>query len=142
MGYAEAIVRGEGAKVLEQWRRARPEMARQEHRIEAVTRFFYNPELESRFYMVPAILVILLTVISGMLTGMAVVREKEIGTLEQLLVTPLTPGQIITGKVIPFAVLAFAELTFAIAGRAASGSACRWLARCGCSRLRRWSICW
>ena len=69
MGYAEAIVRGAGAAALAQWQRARPEMAQQEHRIEAVTRFFYNPELESRYYMVPAILVILITVISGMLTG-------------------------------------------------------------------------
>jgi ABC-2 type transport system permease protein len=81
--------------------------------IEAVTRFFYNPELESRFYMVPAILVLLITVISTLLTAMAVVREKEIGTLEQIMVTPITPVQLIAGKTIPFVVITFAELAVA-----------------------------
>jgi len=114
LGYLEGIIRQEGGRIFEEWRQARPELDRMEHRIEAVTRFFYNPQLESRYYMVPGILVILLTLISGMLTGMAIVREKEIGTLEQLLVTPLTPAQIIIGKVIPFAVLALVELCFAV----------------------------
>jgi len=82
-------------------------------RVEGVTRFFYNPELESRLYMVPAILVLLTTVISALLTGMSVVREKEIGTLEQLQVSPLKPAQIIAGKTIPFALIAFGELCLA-----------------------------
>jgi ABC-2 type transport system permease protein len=78
-----------------------------------VTRFFYNPELESRFYMVPGILVLLITVISAFLTGMAVVREKEIGTLEQLLVSPLRPTEIVMGKTIPFVIIAYFELALA-----------------------------
>ena len=82
-------------------------------RIEKVSRFFYNPELESRFFMVPGILVLLITVISALLTGMAVVREKEIGTLEQLLVSPLGPGQLIIGKTIPFVVISYLELAVA-----------------------------
>lgn len=82
-------------------------------RINGVARFFYNPELESRYYMVPGILVLLITIVSTLLTGMAVVREKELGTLEQVLVTPLTAGQLIAGKTIPFAVITFGELTFA-----------------------------
>ncbi|MBT3233986.1 MAG: ABC transporter permease [Calditrichaeota bacterium] len=86
--------------------------------IEPVMRFFYNPTLESRYYMIPGILVLLITLISAFLTGMAVVKEKELGTLEQLMVSPLTPAQLIAGKTIPFVVLAYFELavatTFAI----------------------------
>ncbi len=78
-----------------------------------MTRFFYNPELESRLYMVPGIIVMLVTIISALVTGMAVVREKEIGTLEQVLVTPLTSWQLIAGKTMPFAVIAFCELALA-----------------------------
>jgi ABC-2 type transport system permease protein len=112
-GYAETVIRMQGAKVLENLSLQRPAFRQREHTVASISRFFYNPELESRYYMVPAILVILLTLVSGMLTGMAVVREKEIGTLEQLMVTPLTPGQIIAGKVIPFTILALFELGFA-----------------------------
>lgn len=83
--------------------------------ITAVTRFFYNPELKSRLYMVPGILVMLITVISTMLTSMAVVREREMGTLEQLLVTPLTPAQHIAGKTIPFVIITFADFIIATA---------------------------
>ncbi|MEZ4650212.1 MAG: ABC transporter permease [Candidatus Eisenbacteria bacterium] len=82
-------------------------------KVTAVTRFFYNPELESRMFMIPGILVLLITVISALLTGMAVVREKEIGTLEQLLVSPLRSWEIIAGKTIPFIVIAYFELCFA-----------------------------
>jgi ABC-2 type transport system permease protein len=82
-------------------------------RTEVLTRFFYNPELVSRHHMVPGIVVLLITVISTLLTGMAVVREKELGTLEQLLVTPITPAQLVAGKTIPYAVIAFLELTLA-----------------------------
>ncbi|MCB1163085.1 ABC transporter permease [bacterium] len=83
-------------------------------RIEAVTRFLYNPELESRHYMVPGILVMLVTIIAAFITGMAVVREKEIGTLEQVMVTPLGAGQFVAGKLIPFALIALLDLAIAL----------------------------
>lgn len=112
-GYAEAIIRTEAMKLLEEKRLAMPELASRIHRIEPVSRFYYNPQLESRVYMIPGIVVLLISIISGMLTGMAVVKEKEIGTLEQLMVTPLTPLQFIAGKTFPFVVIAFFELSFA-----------------------------
>lgn len=122
-GYAGTIIRAETARFLASRpgrmegaagsdaaaAGAAPGIASPSPRIQGVTRFFYNPELESRYYMVPAILVLLVTVISALLTGMAVVREREIGTLDQLLVSPLRPAQIIAGKTIPFAVIAFFE---------------------------------
>ncbi len=80
-----------------------------------VVRFFYNPELESRLYMVPGIIVMIVTIISALLTGLAVVREKELGTLEQVQVTPLGSLQFIAGKTLPFALIALMDLALATA---------------------------
>ena len=63
--------------------------------------------------MIPGIIAILLTIITMLLTGLAIVKERETGTLEQLLVTPLKPWQIIAGKTIPFAMLGIAEMALA-----------------------------
>ncbi len=68
-------------------------------------RAWYNPNLESRPFYVPGVLVMLITVITLNLTAMAIVREREIGTLEQLLVTPLRPIELILGKTVPFALI-------------------------------------
>jgi drug efflux transport system permease protein len=114
-GYAGTIIREETARYVAARGATPADAPRAGPRIGSVTRFFYNPELESRYYMVPAILVLLITVISALLTGMSVVREREIGTLDQLLVSPLTPAQIIAGKTIPFAVIAFFEFCFSTA---------------------------
>lgn len=76
-------------------------------------RIWYNPELKNVYFMIPGILVLLVTIITIMLTAMAIVRERENGTLEQLIVTPITRTELILGKTIPFAVLGIAELTFA-----------------------------
>lgn len=65
----------------------------------------YNPELESSYGYVPGILAVLLTIITALLTALGLVKEKEIGTLEQLNVTPITSFQLLLGKVLPFAVL-------------------------------------
>jgi ABC-2 type transport system permease protein len=73
-------------------------------------RIWYNPELKTRNFMVPGIVGLLLSIITLILTSLAVVKEKEIGTMEQLIVTPLKPYQIIIGKLIPFVVLAFAAV--------------------------------
>jgi len=115
IGYAEGLIRQEAFQRMYQMQLARPELMQLVHRVTPASRFFYNPELETRFYMIPGIVVLIVTVISAMLTGMAVVKEKEIGTLEHLLVTPLTPAQLIAGKTIPFVVLAFFDLSFATA---------------------------
>ncbi len=70
-------------------------------------RMLYNPTLESVNNIVPGILAVLLMMITSFLTGMSIVREKEIGTLEQLMVTPLRRGELIIGKVIPLVVVGF-----------------------------------
>jgi ABC-2 type transport system permease protein len=75
----------------------------------------YNPELESVDFMVPGIVSLLLTMTTMMLTSMAIVREREIGTLEQLMVTPITTPALIMGKTIPFALIGFLEMSLALA---------------------------
>lgn len=72
---------------------------------------WFNPNLESRDYNVPAVVGALILLVCLLLTSLAVVREREIGTLEQLNVTPLTPGELIAGKTIPFAVIGLVDLT-------------------------------
>jgi ABC-2 type transport system permease protein len=113
LGYATTMVWLESLNRMEDAALEHPEIAGRIRRVDAESRFYYNPQLQSRYYMVPGIVVLIITIISAMLTGIAVVREREIGTLEQLMVSPLTPGQIIAGKTIPFALLAFAELGLA-----------------------------
>lgn len=66
------------------------------------SRLWYNPTLDYDDYMAPAILTILVTIIGTLLTAQNIAREKEIGTIEQLNVTPLTKGQFIAGKLLPF----------------------------------------
>ncbi|HEY7683706.1 MAG TPA: ABC transporter permease [Gemmatimonadales bacterium] len=79
-------------------------------RIEGRVRSWYNPTVNYKHYMVPGILVALVTLISTLLSAQNIAREKEIGTLEQLNVTPITKGQFITAKLLPFWVLAMADL--------------------------------
>jgi ABC-2 type transport system permease protein len=112
-GYAQIIVMRETERILSERGFSLEAGTGASARVEGITRFFYNPELESRFFMVPGILVLLITVVSSLLTGMAVVREKEIGTLEQLLVSPLRPFELVAGKTIPFVVVSFFEFCFA-----------------------------
>jgi ABC-2 type transport system permease protein len=77
--------------------------------------YWYNPELDYINYMVPGILVILVTIIGMFLSGMNLVREKEIGTIEQINVTPIRKAQFISGKLIPYWLLALMELAFGLA---------------------------
>ncbi|HXV61473.1 MAG TPA: ABC transporter permease [Vicinamibacteria bacterium] len=76
---------------------------------------WFNPNLESRDYNVPAVVGALILLVCLLLTSLAVVREREIGTLEQLNVTPLTPGELIAGKTIPFAVIGLVDLSLVTA---------------------------
>lgn len=78
------------------------------------SRIWYNPTLQTRIFMVPAIVGLLLSIITLLLTSLAIVKEKEIGTLEQLVVTPIKPHQLILGKLIPFVLLGFVAVFVAL----------------------------
>ncbi|MDP4172508.1 MAG: ABC transporter permease [Bacteroidota bacterium] len=73
-------------------------------------RVWYNPDLKTRNFMIPSIMGLVLMVITTILMSMAVVKEREIGTLEQLIVTPIKPYQLILGKIIPFIIIGFLEV--------------------------------
>ena len=75
--------------------------------IEVLTQVWFNPDLVSAYYMVPALIGIILLFQSVLLTSTAVVRERERGTIEQLIVTPIRPGELIVGKITPYVVIAF-----------------------------------
>lgn len=74
------------------------------------TRAWYNPDLRSRNYNVPGVIAIVIMLTCLLLTSMAVVREREIGTMEQLMVTPLKPIELMLGKTIPFAIIGFFDV--------------------------------
>jgi len=82
--------------------------------ITTVPRYLYNNTLEYKHYMAPGILVILVTIIGMFLSGMNLVKEKEIGTTEQLNVTPIKKYQLIAGKLIPFWIIALFDLGFGL----------------------------
>jgi len=83
-------------------------------RIDVRTRSWYNPTLNYKHYMVPGILVALVTLIGTLLTAQNIAREKELGTLEQLNVTPITRGQFIAAKLLPFWVLGLIDLAIGL----------------------------
>lgn len=85
----------------------RPEELMAVHLTEIETRMAYNATLESVNNIVPGILAVLLMAVTAFLTGMSIVREKEIGTLEQLMVTPIRNIELVLGKVLPMLVVAF-----------------------------------
>lgn len=74
------------------------------------SRVWFNPDLRSRTYYVPGVIINIITLVTLMLTAMAVVREKEIGTMEQLMVTPIRPLELILGKTLPFSLVGIIEL--------------------------------
>jgi ABC-2 type transport system permease protein len=83
-------------------------------RIEVNYAFWYNPQLNYKVFMVPAILLILITIMGMFLTALNLVREKELGTIEQINVTPIRKYEFITGKLIPFWIIGLFELAFGI----------------------------
>jgi ABC-2 type transport system permease protein len=82
--------------------------------IDLRTRAWFNENLESRNFFVPGVLVVVVTLATLWLTSMAVVREKEIGTMEQIMVTPITPAEFILGKTIPFALIGFVDVILVV----------------------------
>ena len=103
------IMQGYASAIVERWYRdAVPRGGGL--RIEAQARLRYNPTLESAFLFVPGLVAYVLTIVSALMTAISITREKETGTMEMLLVSPIRPVAIVAGKVIPYIVLAFASV--------------------------------
>jgi ABC-2 type transport system permease protein len=88
-----------------------PASARRDPAIDVRVRPWYNPGLESSIYIVPGVIGLLLTLTMLMITAMALVRERERGTLEQLIVTPISKHGLMVGKVLPFALVGYVQVT-------------------------------
>ncbi len=75
--------------------------------IQVESRMWYNPELLGVFYFIPGVITIILMLVSTMLTSISIAREKELGTMEVILASPMKPAQVILAKVIPYLILSF-----------------------------------
>ncbi|HXY38039.1 MAG TPA: ABC transporter permease [Vicinamibacteria bacterium] len=124
LGYASAAAQGWAVAV--QQRRvqaaAGASPAARAGQVGLEPRVFYNPDLRSRWYYVPAVLAMVLMIMTQLLSAMGVVREKEIGTMEQLIVTPIRPWQLLIGKLAPFAIIGMIQV-FLVSGVAVFGFA-------------------
>ena len=109
LGYATSLVGGYAQELIDA---AAPGSAAA---IDARIRVWYNPRLESRFFMIPGVLALVLLVVTANLASMAVVREKELGTLEQLNVTPLRRWELIVGKLLPYGLIAMVDVLLVVA---------------------------
>jgi ABC-2 type transport system permease protein len=103
LGYATALVGEYAGEII--GRQPRGAAA-----IDLRIRVWFNPQLESRYFMIPGVLALLLLLVTANLAAMAIVREKELGTLEQLNVTPLRRWELIVGKLLPYGVIAFVDV--------------------------------
>ncbi|MCX6142618.1 MAG: ABC transporter permease [Ignavibacteriales bacterium] len=101
MGYVNQIIMGASTTILTEVIGGKVPTGR----VDAEIRAWYNPSLKSRNYMVPGVLVLILLITTMNLTAMAIVKEKEVGTLEQIMVTPIRPVELILGKLIPFTLI-------------------------------------
>jgi len=104
LGYATALI-GEYAAAL-----AASDSPSVAGGIDLRIRVWFNSQLESRFFMIPGVLALLLLLVTANLAAMAIVREKELGTLEQLNVTPLRRWELIAGKLLPYGVIAMIDV--------------------------------
>ncbi len=121
-GYASSIVSEFAGRVMEEQNRNRLTASMAQGpvhvgvpRLNMESRVWFNPDLLSRNYFVPGIVVNIIMQITLMLTSMAIVREKEIGTMEQLMVTPIRPIELMLGKTLPFALVGLVDTVLVIA---------------------------
>lgn len=109
LGYAGALIAAYSRELAARGRDAVSPL------VSADIRVWFNPSLESRDFMIPGILALVLLVVCTTLSSMAIVREKELGTLEQLNVTPLARWELIVGKLVPYAVLGMIDVLLVVA---------------------------
>jgi ABC-2 type transport system permease protein len=120
-GYASTIISSFAGRVMQEQNRNRLAARMVQAPVhagvpdlQARSRVWFNPELKSRNYFVPGIVVNILMQITLMMTAMAIVREKEIGTMEQLMVTPIRPIELMLGKTLPFALVGLVDMALVV----------------------------
>ena len=118
--YASQIVASYASEVLADTRNTKALASRNsavaapEAAISTRLRVWFNPDLKSRDYFVPGVVVNIIALVTIMLTSMSIVREKEVGTMEQLMVTPIRPFELMLGKVLPFGLIGLLEVALVV----------------------------
>lgn len=111
LSYCRSVIMSFHSSIaVEEWGIPRQDVAG----IDVSARYWFNPQLDYKIFMAPGILVILVTVIGWLMTGMNIVKEKEGGTIEQLNVTPIQKYQFLTGKLVPFLIIGLVDLAFGL----------------------------
>ena len=113
-GYADGIINAFSADVLRQ-RLERSGLARTLNPMAVLPRALFNANQESRFYFVPSLIAVMLFIFSLLLTSIGIVKEKEIGTIEQVMVTPIRKIEFILGKTLPYMVTGYISMTIMLA---------------------------
>jgi ABC-2 type transport system permease protein len=111
LGYATSLIGGYAQEILA----ASGTAPAGQGGIDTRIRVWFNPQLESRHFMIPGVLALVLLVITSNLAAMAIVREKELGTLEQLNVTPLRRWELIVGKLLPYGLIGLVDVLLVVA---------------------------
>ncbi len=109
MGYAESVVQSYSAQAHVRGASAPPTPI-----IDAQMRVWYNSSLQSRNFVVPGLIAVILMILTGQLTSLTIAREWEMGTMEQILSTPLRPTEMVFGKMLAYFVIGFADSAIAL----------------------------
>jgi ABC-2 type transport system permease protein len=120
LGYATALVGGYAREIVESGAQTAAAaggapLQAGAPAIDARIRVWFNPQLESRHFMIPGVLALVLLVVTVNLAAMAIVREKEVGTLEQLNVTPVRRWELIAGKLLPYGLIGMIDVLLVVA---------------------------
>jgi drug efflux transport system permease protein len=109
--YTSSIIIDYNTNIIQQWHNLPGQLKMP---VKAEARFWYNEELEYKNFITPGLVVLLVTMVGMFLSAMNVVREKEVGTIEQMNVTPITKAQFIISKLLPFWIIGMFELAFGL----------------------------
>jgi ABC-2 type transport system permease protein len=114
LGYIQGVTGAYNQKLLRE-RLSAKGAARQEMPVDAQTRFWFNEDLESRNYIVPGLIAVIMTVVGAMLTALTVVREREQGSMEGLMATPLKRTELLLGKLGPYFIIGMFDMAVVMA---------------------------
>ncbi len=114
LGYAESLVRGYSFQLRSEMQNRRGGERTGAPPVDAQLRVWYNSSLESKNYVVPGLIAVILQIISALLTSLTIAREWEMGTMEQLLSTPLRPTEMVLGKMLAYFVVGVADAAMAV----------------------------
>lgn len=109
------IAQGYALAIVNRFVATRTSVAADAHApIEVKSRFWYNPELRSVNFIVPGVIAVIMMIVGAILTALSIVKEKERGTIEQILVSPIRPLEMMVGKIVPYVVIALLDLAIIV----------------------------